>query len=243
MILENQYGKVNFMDECPVLFKRNKIGINLSGGVDSAFLMFATLKKISEKNLDVEVIPITGVDTTRPTNEWNAREIMDLFAEMFPDVNIGEHQFNYYTRDRYDKKWKHRFHERIENKLFLDGTIDVLFHGVTQNPGEEVMKEFGFYDNREVKRDDNQRNLITAESRKPLEKIDVPTFLWYAPFAFVTKQFIAEEYKKHGLLDELFPITASCVGYKEDTNFFTEPCKKCWWCKEKYWAFGSYDIC
>ena len=42
-------------------------------------------------------------------------------------------------------------------------------------------------------------------------------------------------------MDELFPITASCVAYAKKTNHFSEPCKECWWCREKKWAFGMYD--
>lgn len=239
MIYENEYGKVNFMDEIPVLFKRKKIGVNLSGGTDSTFLMYATLRKISEENLDIQVIPITGVDTKRPTNEWNVRDIMEYFEEMFPKVNIGEHQFDYYAKkSRKDKPYHHELHE---NKLFLEGTIDVLFHGVTQNPDEDVMKELEFFETREEKRDKPTRNYITAEQRKTITNIPVKNFLWYAPFAYVNKQFIAEEYKKHKLMSELFELTSSCIGDKFQTNGFMEPCKQCWWCKEKHWAFGMYD--
>ena len=42
-------------------------------------------------------------------------------------------------------------------------------------------------------------------------------------------------------MKELFPITASCVGYAKETDYFTKPCKVCWWCREKKWAFGMYD--
>lgn len=239
MIYENEYGTVNFMDERPTLFKRKKIGVNLSGGTDSTFLMFATLREISEKNLETQVIPVTGVDSRRPTNEWHVIEIMEYFKELFPNVNIGEHQFDYYTKKSMrDKSYHHELHE---NKLFLEGTIDILFHGVTANPSEEEMKEFGFFDDREIKRDKSHRNYITAKDRKPITDTVVPNFLWYAPFAYVNKKFIAAEYEKHGLMDELFEMTSSCIGDKFQTNGFSEPCKKCWWCKEKHWAFGVYD--
>ena len=58
---------------------------------------------------------------------------------------------------------------------------------------------------------------------------------------FVNKKFIAQCYKDYNLMDKLYPLTASCIGYADTTNYFTEPCKTCWWCKEKLWAFGSYD--
>ena len=42
-------------------------------------------------------------------------------------------------------------------------------------------------------------------------------------------------------MDNLFPITWSCISYGDKTDYWTHPCKTCWWCKEKLWAFGSYD--
>ena len=50
------------------------------------------------------------------------------------------------------------------------------------------------------------------------------------------KRFIAECFKDNDLIKDLFPLTASCIGYADTTNFFTEPCKECWWCIEKEWA-------
>ena len=60
------------------------------------------------------------------------------------------------------------------------------------------------------------------------------------PWANVDKKYIYEQYVKHKLLDTLEPLTWSCIAYAEDTNFFTEPCKRCYWCKEKHWGFGKY---
>ena len=42
------------------------------------------------------------------------------------------------------------------------------------------------------------------------------------------------------LLDSLFPLTYSCEGSIEATKHHTQHCKKCWWCQERYWAFGRY---
>lgn len=54
------------------------------------------------------------------------------------------------------------------------------------------------------------------------------------PWATVDKSFIAAQYSKFKL-KELSDITNSCIisGHT--------PCKECWWCRERYWAFGSYD--
>ena len=54
------------------------------------------------------------------------------------------------------------------------------------------------------------------------------------PWATVNKRFIAEQYKKFNI-ENLSLITNSCI------QSGITPCKKCWWCKERFWAFGSYD--
>ena len=56
------------------------------------------------------------------------------------------------------------------------------------------------------------------------------------PYVNVDKRFFAHQYKKFGLMGEYYNLTVSCTS---EPNI--SPCKKCKWCREKYWAFGSYD--
>ena len=72
------------------------------------------------------------------------------------------------------------------------------------------------------------------------ERNDKP---FYCRLEYLDKRFVAEMYEQFNLMDNLFPITASCVEYADKTDYFTKPCKKCWWCREKKWAFGAYDGC
>tara|TARA_B100000575_G_C23141146_1_gene664103 strand:- start:3016 stop:3723 length:708 start_codon:yes stop_codon:yes gene_type:complete len=233
MIYKSRYGNVNFWDPYPRLNDFKKIGINLSAGTDSALVMFMTCRKLKELKSDATIIPITGVHNKRPTNIWNAREIVDLFREMFPEVNIGEHQVNRYEkRHEKDKVNQHRDHE---NRLFYFQIIDVLFHGRTANPDEEIAKKNNLFFKREERRDKNSHN------RKQYHEAHNRPF--YCPLELVDKRFVAAQYKKFKLMDNLFPITASCVEYAEKTDNFTKPCKECWWCREKKWAFGMYDGC
>ena len=62
----------------------------------------------------------------------------------------------------------------------------------------------------------------------------------YKPFVNVNKKFLAGLYEQENIMD-LHNITESCTGFPKDTNWFTEPCKRCFWCYERKWAFGSYD--
>ena len=73
------------------------------------------------------------------------------------------------------------------------------------------------------------------------KKVDTITGMWWQPFQNMTKKDFANLYETHNLMSSLFPYTASCTGTSERTNNFTEPCRECFWCKEKYWAFNMYD--
>ena len=112
MKYKTKYGDLDFWNPYPNLNKFKKIGINLSGGTDSGLVMFMTCREIIERKLDAVIVPITGIDEERPTNIWNAREIVELFKELFPQVNFYEHQENRYTKSHEkDKVNHHRAHE------------------------------------------------------------------------------------------------------------------------------------
>tara|TARA_Y100001970_G_C14176119_1_gene827071 strand:+ start:481 stop:1086 length:606 start_codon:yes stop_codon:yes gene_type:complete len=57
----------------------------------------------------------------------------------------------------------------------------------------------------------------------------------YAPYINLDKKDIAALYRSNNLMD-LFRLTSSCEA-KEDLDHH---CGECWWCKERYWAFGEY---
>lgn len=231
MKYESEFGTVDFWDPYPRLNDFKKIGINLSGGCDSSLVMFMTCRELVERNSDAVIHPVTGVHNARPTNIWNAREIVELFREMFPTVNIGEHFVDYYDKEH--EKDKVNQHAKHENRLRDEGKIEVLFHGRTANPDKEEAEKHNLLYKREERRDRH------GNTREPYhENHDKP---FYCPFEFVDKRFVSDMYKRFGLMEELFPLTASCVEYAKKTDYFTKPCKECWWCREKKWAFGMYD--
>jgi len=57
----------------------------------------------------------------------------------------------------------------------------------------------------------------------------------YAPYINYDKKDIARMYRDNNLMD-LFRLTLSCSA----TGDLDKYCKECWWCKERYWAFGEY---
>lgn len=206
------------------LKKYEKIGINLSGGTDSAMALNLALRYRSKHH---KFVCITGVDKKRPSNEDAAHQIIQKLAEIHQvELNRFDHLLFYYEKPTPDSKTA--IHEKFEKKLFDEGAIDILIHGRTANPTNvpELM------DGREPNRDPSNKNYQTWFPGKRS---------YFMPFRNITKRSIAELYDRQGLMDDIFPLTASCVAYPEETEFYTKPCEKCWWCREKFWAFGAYD--
>lgn len=226
MIYTSKHGTVNFWTpHAKRLNTYTKIGVNLSAGTDSALVMFMLCREVVEQNLNVIIVPITGIDVSRPTNIWNANEIMNLFEEWFPTVRFGEHQVNKYKK--LHPQDKTRIHREHEYGLFNKGIIECIFHGRTSNPPEEEATKYNLMMDREVKRDVEYKEVFKGRFYCPLDNVD--------------KRFVADMYNQFNLMKDLYPITASCVSYDTMTDYFTKPCKVCWWCREKKWAFGSYD--
>jgi hypothetical protein len=132
---------------------------------------------------------------------------------------------------------------------FLKQNTNVTFFGsVTANPPEEIQKELDMWESGRLQiREKEQR-----ESRvlyKPYDKnmqvttIDSCNYLNAQPFLLVDKKFVSDFYFNEPFLkNNIFKMTASCVCSDVFvTKNWTVPCKTCWWCKEKKWAFGKYD--
>ena len=226
MIYENKYGKVDFWPS--ELDTHKNLVINFSGGTDSTLMTWMLCEKFKELGKNTEVHFSTLVDVLRPTNEWNARELILWFKERY-NLNWGEHHIGYFEKGSIDDIWDKSFYHGHHTKKVRDTNgINLLIHGRTANPPLHIRREFNLEEGRETVRD-IPREIIHGNRRQS-----------YAPFAEVAKDYVAQVYKDYNLMD-LFNMTASCIANAKDTEYFTKPCKTCWWCKEKLWAFGCYD--
>tara|TARA_Y100000034_G_scaffold50068_1_gene61802 strand:- start:144 stop:884 length:741 start_codon:yes stop_codon:yes gene_type:complete len=242
MIFKNKYGEVNFdISTIPYI---KKLSVTISAGTDSSLVMYMLCKYIIEKNLDIEILPFTGLDTKRLVTEWYARDISSLFKDIFPNIKFLPHHTFKYEQTPGNTMHKRMAHAKEEWRLYKEKDIKVFCCGKSANPPEDVSKKIGMFDGREKERDLEAKVDFRGGRKKNLQRVIYKGELnrWiYRPLMFVDKRFIAQCYKDYNLMDNLFPITWSCIGYEDKTNYWTQPCKTCWWCKEKLWAFGSYD--
>lgn len=252
MILEHDgktvdYFKKILIDNIEVVnFKKphivRKLGMWISGGADSAFCLWYMAKCITENQLwDFEIIPVHGHDTARVADSRiAANAVVDYVKKSFPRVKIHDNYiFQYHkVKGTFDKG---KYHTPIKENLKRNETIHIMVNSFTSNPPKLDMIYCGFYDKRDKKRDD-VRDWFNKDFERglhgPKEGPNVKTFfkLNY-PVAEVDKSFLAHFYHKFDIMD-LFYLTVSCTSGYENEEV---PCKKCFWCMEKYWAFGMYD--
>ena len=207
----------------------DKIGISMSGGLDSSIIAWLLCKEIFDTNKDTIVYPLHGIDNTRPTSPENMQNVINFLRKSFPTVEIKDMSTWDNTKDYIIPKI---IKDRDGLKKWcLEYKIKYLYQGRTSNPPKEVLESFG----------GNYEKVRSHDKDKLIKRFIVPFNAYLIrPWINVDKKYIYEQYKKHNLLDTLEPFTWSCIAYAEDTNFFTEPCKRCYWCKEKHWGFGKY---
>lgn len=215
----------------------NKVLLNLSGGTDSAMLLWQLLQYLREEDVVLdEIRALSGVDLYRPTSEWNASEIFLAIKEQFPEQNLTHEIFRYWKQGE-----KKKYHIKHESKLREDEKFYALFHGRTANPPKEEQKKIsGMWE--DISRPSEREIEVVKESNVQYVKNKI-TYYNSVPWNAVDKKFIAELYRKNSFMkEEVFPLTASCIsGNYIATDYWTKPCKECWWCKEKKWAFNAYD--
>ena len=244
--------KLTYANQTVDLFdlkKPDKIILSLSGGLDSASLFYLICTHFP----DMEVIPFTGTDKHAPFDTLCALDIVQFMREKFPDHPIGEHYIHEFDKtdpvlikeaeDSWEREKVMINGELVPRCNTISGLIKILekrkhldacqeLHnqslvvtGMTKNPPEEVMKDLSFDE--------------LAEERRSYRE---PTQVWgvkqYQPYLNVDKRFVAGIYEAHDLMDNLFPLTGSCVGGAHESDYFTRECHQCFWCHEKKWAFN-----
>jgi hypothetical protein len=190
--------------------------ISVSGGADSALLLYFLLKYTKDR-----VHIFTLADGTK--NIINAKSAMDVVYKcaLLTDNYNFEHHIDY------SPNFVDSFVERLPFQYLEKKEFNVLYAGITNLPPTEDRRSFygDFYE----------------ETRNPNITKEVFRYNFsYIPWANNDKKKIAQIYKEFDLLHTLFPVTRSCEWNEKvgGTNPGTNHCGNCWWCHERKWAFG-----
>jgi len=207
------------------------IGCRVSGGADTAILFYIICKYVKESGRDIKVYPIYKQCMDRPQT-YDAMRIIQKVKDLL-DNPVCIQELVIIT---IPNKGSLEYVEYFNYRLFEMGLIDIQYSAQTTNPKDD---DFNFHDipgrSAQLKRRE-----IYDGFYPPLPK-HAPRYYIDFPFSEVDKKFIAEMYDLFGVREELLHLTWSCEGSWLDTKGFTKPCKSCYWCEEKRWAFGESD--
>lgn len=199
------------------------VGIWMSGGADSSLLAWLLAKEIIDEKLDVRIQPMS-VRRGRGWNPLYAGEVVDFIIKDLNFKNMNEHLIYYPDiNDEHQREFQEFWDRNDEN--FIKDVFQILYAGITSNPP----KNSGLPQSKERSRDEDVEKELVVQN-------NLRTYM--TPLFDVNKSVLADIYANYNLTDTLFPITRSCEGSIDETGNYTFHCGNCWWCQERFWAFG-----
>jgi hypothetical protein len=216
--------------------KTGNILLWVSGGLDSAAGLYLIAKHIKENKLKTKII----VATWKRDQNDNPRRYQNKLPK---DWNV--------THAKKVMAWVEKKLKLTKTQKFQHIIVNTPVRTGPRIPGEEWLKIYNEYE-KEYKLKDTFGFVTKNPARSIMIENDMwtkdrPTYRDSAkrhhnskPFQNYDKKFIFRIFEEEGLMKSLYPLTRSCEGQADVTKDFTKPCKKCWWCKEKKWAFNQY---
>ena len=249
-------------DITEIINQQEYLGMRLSGGIDSAFLCFLTMTKFPNK----KIIPITMYNKIRPAAVNSVNRVKEVLQILNPDNILMESEIGYFDTTGFEQTdelveqfiltgKKYNPKDIFQNKWFYDlldkyeGKLNIYFSGETHNPPLDVQDQL-VHKGGEFPPDRNKKvpRLINKYSYQKIARYE------FKPFRNKTKKELASWVNQLGLMKTLFPVTETCeletIHYDMYSRRFNieyknpgiEPCRRCWPCREKWWAYGYYDF-
>lgn len=223
------------------------IGIQLSGGADSAIMYYAVCNYYKNRN-DVNIYPMTLDTEWKSWYSTGAKKVIERVTEL-TGKSPTYHIVNYSNKHNS----KHSAHEYVnEQFLMIDESVkkfnlDAVYNGLTSNPHElDILSEMKNYYINDAKKfkiahdhivlRDKGRDLINHKKLNFEEKSILNKILTIVrPFVDKDKKIVYEAYKHYNMLEKLYPHTFSC----ETRNQNFVHCGHCFFCCERIYAFGK----
>jgi len=201
--------------------KKNKIGMKISGGADSAIVLYMLSKYVAEYNTGARIIPITVNHEGKDYQEQFAKQVVAHCKEVFGDIFDEHHIGRNLTPDTYAST-----QINLVESLYKNNIINCHYVGITRDPPKDISKTFEF--------DGPIDDRSPGETRETAFEDRV-----FRPLINIDKKGVAELYNTFDVMDTLFPLTRSC---EEMTDDFSKHCEtKCWFCCERHWGFNRYE--
>lgn len=226
------------------------IGVNLSGGADSALGTAVLCSLIEKYKTETKITVITNIRVWK-SRPWQAPIALDVYnkiREMFPNVKF-ERVENYIAPELEhdsigkieqlgttgDRVITRSFNEYISHAK----NLEAIYTFITHNPTDEnfICSCLG----RPLDRYLDKEEIDNADF---CPQIDPHNIKLQRPWMFVQKDFIMSTYIENNWVD-LLKTTRSCEGdfaylnYKNYKHGVTplKTCDECFWCVERKWGW------
>lgn len=221
------------------IYKDGPIGIGVSGGADSAILLYILMSNVKH--------------TIHIYNMWSTRRkfvfkksfdsVIATCSKLTGNTNFVVHEIQAEPNESIE------FYFNMLTDALDKKEVDIIYLGITKFPPKEVYLTF------DQQQKDWHNDFRSSEVEHPLFGLTIDTkqstdygltadqksvdslsldSRTYIPWRNHNKQDVARMYKALDLESNLLPITRSC----EDDDHPDSHCGKCWWCQERIWAFG-----
>jgi hypothetical protein len=240
----------HIIDQVKIPFDENwsRIAVSLSGGADSALLLYLLCQLAKEHNpkLTIHVISHVRMWKTKPWQEFDSLRVYEYFAHKFNFLNWNRHinfiapelEYGNTGPSLIDEYGKNVSGDNIQIRAYSEYIchkfkIQAYYNAVTRNPKGV---DFTGMAERDVDQNENNTHLRLMKHMNG-----------YAihPFRFIEKTWIVAQYKRLQLMN-LFNMTRSCEGEFKGIDYATyrygdyvPTCGECFWCKERNWAIDN----
>lgn len=231
----------------PLNKSHTNIGVAVSGGADSAILLYIICFLIESHNLKSNVHIINNIRNwkSKPWQSYNAKMVIEYIQNKFRNISFHIHknfvppEFEWADKGAtiLDEYGKYQSGDIIELRAFSEYIahnykLNSWYVGVTKNP-KDISHEGGMK-NRTF--DDIDLDGIILQRNETLV---------CKPFAFLEKDTIISLYNYFDVR-ALLELTRSCEGEIEGISYknYNEGddiplCGKCYWCRERQWGLEN----
>lgn len=218
----NEFDYFETANGVPIPFndKWTKIGINISGGADSAILCYNICNHIIKHNLEVEIYTISHVRgwQIKPWQKHVRLEVIKKLKSMFPTIKFIEYENYIPTEIEYgiigdvipiNNELKSG--DKIENSSYAlwvgyTNNLDALYCSTTRNP--ELLSKVP-----DVSPDRNMSEMDVQGYRLSYRQENNSSYpLHVQPFIYHTKDDIIADYFLYNI-EDLLEVTRSCEAF------------------------------
>lgn len=233
------------IDGIPIgIYKEGPIGIGISGGADSAVLLYVLMSNTSK------TIHIYNMWTSSRKSAFSKHvdDVIATCSQLTGNTNYVVHKVQVEPDESIE------FYFKMITDALDKKEVDLVYLGITSFPPKEVFLKFP------CQQPDWHNDFRSGEVEHSLFGLDIPLenavdfgetcpltidgkptdslvldTRAYIPLFNHNKKDIARMYKALDLEKVLLPVTRSC----ENDKHVGSHCGNCWWCHERIWAFGS----